>query len=93
MLSAHTRCAAGSFGAQVKIARRLGESEMPRIFVGPVTSTSMMYVGSVVPAAPVPPEARDHSCGLMRSSYGPSAFFTNDTDSVFCPPVMVSGSV
>ena len=68
MLCAQTRCAAATLGAHVNTRVRLGESESPNTLLGPVTSTSIRYAGSVVPAAPLPCEARDHSCGLMRSS-------------------------
>ena len=49
--------------------------------------------GSVVPAAPVPPEARDQSCGRMRSSYGPSVRRTNATDTVRWPAFTLMGAL
>src|SRR5690349_3703998 len=71
---------AGPAGWHEKIILRLGVSDTPVTFVGPVIITSITDGGSVVPALPVPFDARDHSCGLIRSSYGPSPRRTNAAD-------------
>ena len=44
-------------------------NESPNVgVVGPLIATSQMCGGSVVPALPVPCDACDQSCGLIRSS-------------------------
>ena len=47
---------------------RLGVSEIPVTFRGPMTAISITCGGSVVPALAVPFDAFDQSCGLIRSS-------------------------
>src|SRR3954469_7893541 len=91
--SAHARCAAAAVGRQVKIALRLGVSEMPVMLVGPLIAISMTYGGSVVPALPVPFDARDQSCGLIRSSYGPSVRRTNAAVTRCWPALTLTGAV
>jgi hypothetical protein len=72
---------------------RLGVSEMPVIFCGPAMPSSIMNGGSVVPALPVPFDARDQSWGLTRSSYGPSVRRTNAADTRCWPARTNTGSV
>ena len=60
---------------------------------GPTMPRSMMCGGIVVPELAVPPDASDQSCGLMRSSYGPSPRLTNATETRCGPAVTWSGSV
>ena len=73
--------------------RRLGVSETPTAFCGPTIARSMMCGGIVVPTLAAPFDASDQSCGLIRSSYGPSACLTNATETVCGPAVMLIGSV
>src|SRR5919107_1597003 len=80
-------------GRHEKMMRRLGVSETPAAFCGPTMPRSMMCGGIVVPELAVPPDASDQSCGLIRSSYGPSPRLTNATDTRCGPAVIRSGSV
>src|SRR6476646_2162683 len=91
--SAHGFSSAFDAGRQEKTILRLGVSEMPVTLVGPITATSMIAGGVVVPALAVPFEALDQSVGRMRSSYGPSLRRTNATDTVFWPAFTKTGSL
>ncbi len=71
--------ASGFDGWQVKIILRLGVSEMPGDLRRADDRQSRCTCGGVVvPALALPFDAIDQSCGLIRSSYGPSVRRTND---------------
>src|ERR1041384_2146690 len=74
---AHGRSSLDVVGRQLKIFWRLGVSDRPGVFDGPLMTTSRRGASVVMPGPPEPPPAYDQSCGRIRSSYGPSIFLTN----------------
>src|SRR5437764_5457809 len=80
-------------GRQEKMILRLGVSEMPTVFCGPMMEKSSTCGGAVVPALAVPFEASDQSCGRIRSSYGPSDRRTNAPETFCWPALTRIGSV
>src|SRR4029078_4341105 len=91
--SAHGRSSALEAGRKEKMILRLGVSETPVTLVGPITATSMIAGGVVVPALAVPFEALDQSVGRIKSSYGPSFRRTKATDTDFWPAFTKIGSL
>ena len=55
-------------GRHEKMIFRLGVSEMPVVFCGPMIVRSSTCGGVVVPVLAVPLPASDQSCGLIKSS-------------------------
>jgi hypothetical protein len=71
----------------------LGVSEIPVTLRGPMTAISMTCGGSVVPALAVPFDAFDQSCGLIRSSYGPSPAANERRRDLFLAGLIAIGSL
>ena len=78
MLAAQAVSSDGCVGRQVKMRRRLGESEMPVTLMGPVMANSRRCGSAVMPKPlPIWLSAIVCSIGAIRSSTGASKRDTN----------------
>src|SRR5688500_14233050 len=91
--SAHAAAANEADGRHENTIFRLGDSDRPTVLLGPMTVSSMMCGGTVVPALFVPAAASDQSWGLIKSSYGPSVRRTKAADTRCCPAFTRIGSL
>src|SRR6476620_1249064 len=91
--AAHARASSVADGRHEKIIFRLGVSDTPTLFVGPMMPRSLVCGGIVVRAVAEPFDAGCHAGGLTRSSYGPSPRRTNATETLCGPAFTMIGGV